>query len=125
MPASAEIIKFAVVGVTATLVHYGILSAGVDGVGISPVLMNGIAFSVAVLVTYFGQSYWVFQVRRRSAAQLGRFGVSVIAGLIGNMAIMAIAVNGFGLPYHYGFIAGLIIVPATTFLINKFWVFAD
>lgn len=118
-----EILRFGVVGILATLVHLGVLTAGVEQAGVSPVLMNGIAFCLAVGVTYFGQSIWVFRNRERSTAQFMRFGVSVLAGLFGNMAIMAVAVKLMHQHYVVGFTAALIIVPAATFVLNKFWVF--
>ena len=118
-----EILRFGVIGVLTTLVHLGVLTAGVEQAGVSPVLMNGIAFCLAVGVTYFGQSIWVFRNRERSTAQFMRFGVSVLAGLFGNMAIMAVAVKLLHQHYAIGFTAALIIVPAATFVLNKFWVF--
>ena len=74
-------------------------------------------------VTYLGQSLWVFREFRHSLARLRKFLVSVFAGLLANIGIMALAVQVFGLNYLVGFAAALVIVPITTFLINKFWVF--
>lgn len=118
-----EILRFGAVGVIATLVHFGTLLVGVEQAGFSPVLMNGIAFCLAVGVTYFGQSVWVFRNQQRSMPQIVRFGVSVLVGLLGNMAIMAIAVNILHQHYAVGFFTALIVVPAATFVLNKFWVF--
>lgn len=123
-PRIAEILRFGVVGVCATLVHLGLLRLGVDRLGLPAVVATGIAFCVAVAVTWTGQTLWVFPGVRRGPAQAARFGVSVIAGLLGNMAIMALAVNVLHLPFEWGFAAGLIVVPAATYVLNKIWVFA-
>lgn len=123
-PPLTEILRFGVVGVCATLTHLGLLRLGVEGAGLPPVAMNGIAFGAAVAVTWAGQTLWVFPGARRGRAQAMRFAVSVAAGLLGNLGIMALAVHGFGLPYLWGFAAGLIVVPGATYLLNKYWVFA-
>jgi putative flippase GtrA len=120
-----QIVRFGVVGVLATLVHYLVLHFGADRLGISPVIMTGIAFCVAVCVTYTGQTLWVFAVKPFELVQLFKFGISVISGLIGNMAIMAFVVNGLGGGYQAGFAAGVVLVPVFTFVFNKYWVFAE
>lgn len=120
-----EIVRFGVVGMAATMLHYLVLSAGVEFADASPVVMTGIAFLCAVGVTYVGQSIWVFRVRRHGAPRVVRFGISVLAGLVGNVAIMGATVNLLQLDYTIGFIAGLILVPAATYLLNKKWVFAE
>lgn len=121
---TAEILRFGVVGVAATLTHFLVLTLGVEELGLEPTLANGMAFCVALLVTFFGQSLWVFRGHVGiNAAILAKFGVSLLAGLAGNMAIMALCTRGLGLPYQVGFIAGLVIVPLASYVLNKFWVF--
>lgn len=121
---AGEILRFGCVGVLATLTHFVILSLGVELLHLPPVLANGIAFSVAVLVTFFGQSFWVFRGHGGTdAGRIGRFGLSLVMGLLANMAIMALATGPLGLPYQTGFVAGLVLVPMASYVLNKFWVF--
>lgn len=120
---SGEILRFGIVGVGATLTHLGLLRVGVEWFGASPVLANGLAFCVAVLVTYFGQSRWVFRSHGHDIARLRKFLLSVCGGLFLNVGIMALTVQVLGLNYLVGFVSGLVIIPAVTFVINKFWVF--
>lgn len=128
LPVMGEVVRFGVTGLFATLVHFLVLTTAVELLALSPVLANGLAFCVAVTVTYLGQSRWVFREAQKvsgaaAAGRLSRFGVSVVAGLLGNMGIMALATRGLGLNYRIGFLAGLVIVPVAIFVINKFWVF--
>ena len=120
---SGEILRFGIVGVIATLVHFGMLRLGVEWLGIPAAPANGLAFSVAVGVTYFGQSVWVFLDPVHSFGRLRRFLLSVLGGFLANVGIMALAVQVLGLHYLVGFVAALTIVPTATFIINKFWVF--
>lgn len=119
-----QIARFGVVGVLATTVHFVVLSVGTDVYGQSPVAMTALAFCCAVLITYTGQTIWVFGVRQHGAGQLLRFGISVGAGLFGNVAIMYLVVELLGGPYQAGFLSGLVLVPITTFVLNKYWVFS-
>lgn len=121
---TSEILRFGIVGVAATLTHFLVLTLGVERLGLDPAIANGMAFCVALLVTFFGQSLWVFRGHAGiNAATLAKFGVSLLAGLAGNMAIMAICTRVLGLPYQVGFLAGLVIIPAASYVLNKFWVF--
>jgi putative flippase GtrA len=119
-----QIARFGVVGLLATATHYLILAVGTDVYGQSPVLMTALAFCCAVLVTYAGQSLWVFRVRRHDVGQALRFGISVLAGLLGNVAIMYLVVERLGGRYQAGFLAGVILVPLLTFVLNRTWVFS-
>lgn len=119
----SEIARFGAVGLAATAVHFAVLRAGVEILGLPPVAMNGFAFLCAVSVTYVGQSVWVFRRPGLSRARLMRFAASTLGGLVGNVAIMALAVGPAGLPYEAGFLLALCLVPAATYLANKLWVF--
>lgn len=123
-PSATEILRFGVVGLAATAIHYAILRLAVDTLEIPPSLANGSAFLCAVCVTYLGQSLWVF--RRHSqhgAAQMLRFIVSLGFGFFANVAIMALSVHALGLEYQNGFLLSLFLVPVLSFVINRFWVF--
>ena len=120
----SELAKFAVVGVAASAAHYLLLFAGVEWLAISPVIANGFAFLTALLVTYSGQSLWVFRAQsNHGLGQATRFSVSVAAGFLANVAIMFAATKMFGLDYRIGFLFCLATVPALSFLVNKLWVF--
>ena len=118
-----QVLRFGVVGIITTLLHLGVLTTGVEWAGVPPVWMNGAAFCLAMWVTYIGQSTWVFHNRTRSTTQFMRFATSALIGLFANLAIMAIAVKLLHQHYIVGFSLALVLVPTTTFILNKFWVF--
>ncbi len=121
---TGEILRFGCIGVAATLTHFLILSLSVERLGLDPTIANGLAFSIALLVTFFGQSFWVFRGHDGlGPVVIGRFGVSLLLGLAANMAIMAICTRLLGLPYQAGFVTGLLVVPVLSYVLNKFWVF--
>jgi putative flippase GtrA len=122
---AGEVLRFAVVGIAATLTHFTALTLGVEAAGLAPTPANGLAFCTAVLVTYLGQSLWVFRVSGHGLMQIQKFLVSAVTGFVSNIALMAAIVQGLGLHYYVGFAAVTTIVPFGTFLANKFWVFAQ
>lgn len=107
----------------ASLVHFLLLNAGVRLVGIPPAPANGVAFLAAVNVTYFGQSLWVFRRPGLCFTRIRRFGMSATGGLVANVALMALFVDGLGWNYNLAFAFLLLIVPAVLFCVNKCWVF--
>lgn len=122
----AELMRFGIVGLVATAVHFAILTLGVEHLSMPPTPANGLAFLCALSITYLGQSLWVFPERsRHGPAQMMRFAVSLGIGLLANMATMAAAVHVLGLGYQTGFVLGLVMVPALSFVINRFWVFKN
>lgn len=119
-----EILRFGLVGLAATAMHYLILRLAVEHLEIPPSLANGMAFLCALSVTYLGQSLWVFQKHsQHSVGQMLRFAISLVFGFFANIGIMAVSVNAFGLSYQNGFLLSLLLVPALSFMINRFWVF--
>lgn len=116
-------VRFGVVGLVATLVHYAALTVLVELLAIPPALANGLSFCAAVAVSYFGQASWVFNVDRKAPQAPARFGLIAVLGLLANVGIMAVSHDMLGLDYRIGFIVSVVIVPMLTFLANKFWVF--
>ena len=120
---AGQVARFAVTGMLATATHYIVLRLLVEGAHLAPALATALAFSVAVGVTYIGQSRWVFRQRLGTWGGAGRFLTTAIGGLIANVAIMFIAVDLIGLHYLVGFLTALVVVPVATFVISKLWVF--
>ncbi len=120
---TGEVLRFAAVGVVATQVQFCVKTHAVEAALQPPDTPNGLAFCAAVAVTYLGQSHWVFRAPQHSLARLQKFLLTALGGLAANIGIMALVVNGLGLPYQVGFVTALLLVPTATFVINKLWVF--
>lgn len=123
-PAS-QVFRFAITGVLATATHYIVLRILVEIAGLKPALATAFAFCVAVLVTYIGQSRWVFQQKLSTAGGFGKFMATAVGGLLANVAIMYGAVDLLGQHYLVGFLTALFVVPTSTFIVSKLWVFTN
>lgn len=120
-----QIIRFGGIGVLATLTHFVVLTVSVEALSIVPTLANGAAFCVAVFVTYFGQSYLVFDDKEHSLIKSIRFISSALLGLTLNVMTMYMITQIFSAHYLIGFFVATTIVPAINFTINKLWVFEN
>ena len=120
-----EILRFGVVGLIATATHFLVLWLSIEMAGAPKALANGLAFLVALSVTYLGQSRWVFRAARRNATRALRFIVTAVGGFIANVVIMAFAIGPLGWSYRAGFVAAVCIVPALSYLASRHWVFRN
>jgi len=118
-----EVIAFIIVGVAATITHFavGLVVYYVLPLGLSALWANLIAFSVAFLVTYFGNAILVFPETKLGPASFLRF-LSVSLFSLGlNQCIVFVLVELAVKPYWLALIVALVVVPPATFIGMKIW----
>lgn len=120
-----EIARFGIVGIGATLTHFCLLTLAVELLGLGPTVATGIAFCLALFVSYFGQSLWVFRKDPNFRRQFPKFTASALFGLLANTGLMFALTQKAGLDYQLSFLLSVFIVPAMTYVINKLWVFNE
>lgn len=118
-----EILGFLVVGIAATLTHLGVglLAFYVLPLGLSALQANLLAFCVAYLVSYFGNSSLAFPETRRGLASFCRFLIVSLISLSLNQGIVFALVEIVKRPYWQALIVVLMVVPPVTFLAMKHW----
>jgi putative flippase GtrA len=114
-------IRFIAVGGAAFLTYLAIMWVLVDQRQNSATVGAAVAFTVATIVSYVGNTLWSFRapIRGRTA---WRFLVIVLLGLAANMAI-ASALQALGLGYALISVIVFISVPVLNFLGHQFWTF--
>lgn len=112
---------YALTGIAATGVHFLVLNASVDTLG--AVSANGIAFLVALLISYSSQTKLVFRKKISDLDQLKKFVVSAASGLAGHLALMYWLSEIVRWHYNLVFLIGLAVIPTAQFLVNRYWVF--
>jgi putative flippase GtrA len=123
--------RFGVVGLSATIVHSVLYLLLAGSLGISPFIANLLAFSVAVLVSYFGHFQWTFRNENGAGTatdmvvttKLARFVVVAVIGLVLNSLAVYSVVDVMGLAYGYALIPMVGLVPIVVFVLSKLWVF--
>jgi putative flippase GtrA len=120
-----RVVRFALVGGTATGVHVGTTIMLVDGLGMGSAALATVLGTLAGIATsYLGNWAWAFEAKGAHGHYLPRFLASyaLVMGL--NGAIMYVAADRLGVPYLLPLFATLVISPVLTFLLNQHFVFA-
>lgn len=117
-----EIIIFAMVGITATIIHYFIAIIGVESLGAHPLFANFLAYIVAVFVSYAGHTVFTFNSKfsRKTSAKF--LAVSVSALFLSQL-LLALLVYLEWFTHRVNFLFIVFSIPAYSYLLNKFWVY--
>lgn len=114
--------RFALIGLLATISYFllGLLFVYVFRL---PVLLgNTLAYILAFLVSYLGQSKFTFNSDSPHTRQLWRFASTQGIALLLNSAVIDIC-NRSRVSYMFSMILAILLVPVPVYLLCKFWVF--
>lgn len=130
-----QFVKFGLVGVSNTVVHYGIYvtsllcmqSAGLF-MKLDYIIATAIAFFISVLWSFFWNNKFVFTIEEGEHRPLFRALVKTyisysFTGLFLNSVLMLLWVRVFHISEYFAPILNLLISVPINFLINKFWAF--
>lgn len=116
-----QFLRFGLIGVANTLVHGFLLTALVELLSLNVVLSNFFAFLMANIFSFFMNSYFTFKIHP-TFHLYKRFLLASLVSL-GLTLLIAWVMNYWGFYYLEGFLAIVLIVPALSFLVMKFWAF--
>ncbi|WP_282939562.1 GtrA family protein [Paenibacillus sp. RC67] len=117
------ILKYGIVGVLGTLLHFAVLVALVEWARMQPVWASAIGFIVVLLVSYLLNKYWTFQDSPSGWRPLVKYTVVSGFGLLLNSGIMYTAVDLLHWNYLIGQCFVVIAVPISNFIFNYYWTF--
>lgn len=113
--------RFGVVGVVATLVHVAVGMGLHHGAGTSPLWANGVAFTVAVVVSFLGQTRLTFPEATADRSAFLRFFAVALLGFSLNQLVVWVVTGPFAGPYWIGLAIVVSTVPVVTFLSLRYW----
>ncbi|MDE2361761.1 MAG: GtrA family protein [Hyphomicrobiales bacterium] len=114
---------FAVVGVAAAIVHYGLLIGLVQGGVLRPVPAALCGYVGGGLVSYALSRAHVFESARSHVEAGWRFVAVAAVGFCLTFAFMHLFVDRFGAPYLIAQVVTTGVVMIWSFLAHKFWTF--
>jgi len=112
---------FTLSGITATLTHVITAVALIEVIGVDQTYANGIAFSLATLISYVGNTLFSFDSKMGSATAWRFLLVSFAAGLL-TMLIAWVVERAHG-HYLVGIASIVLLVPPATFLAHRFFTY--
>ena len=118
-------LRFAVSGGFATATHVLVFIALVEWLSVRPVYSSGVAFVVALFVSYGMNYHWTFSVSGPHRVMLPKFAAVAVLGLFLNLGITYSVVDLAGYWYGYALLLVVLIVPLMTFVLSKLWVFGS
>lgn len=116
-------LRFALIGVFNTGLHFVILVLLVEKIGVWPPLANAAAFLGANIFSYFANSHFSFRVDISSKRYV-RFLATSLIGVVITYGVSS-AVECFGGHYLLGFFLLIVLMPPVNFLLVRRLVFQD
>lgn len=120
-----KILKYGIVGLLGTFIHFGILLILVELFLIHPVLSSSIGFIVVVVISYFLNKKWTFQSENGGYNEFIKYLIVSCSGLVINTVIMYCSVNIFQFEYFVGQLIVTIVIPLSNYTLNSFWTFKE
>ena len=120
----SQLLRFVLVGLSATLASYAVLIVLVEMIGQDAVVASAIAYIVGGAVNYLLNYHYTFSSQQSHRIAASRFLIVLIIGLALNVLIMKAAITLLGLHYLLAQLLAICFVMGWSFLANKFWSFA-
>lgn len=114
-------VRFAITGIFVTVLHALVAVLFINFIAPQPPLANGVAFTVATVVSYVINTTWSFSARLHGKTLL-RFLLVSLGGFLLAMFV-AWAAQIAGLHYLLGIAAVALTIPAFTFVLHNFWTY--
>jgi len=120
---AARFVRYCVVGVIGTIVHFATTIALVEIGRLDPVVASVIGFVAALLVSFVLNRQWTFASQAAVSTSLARYVAVSVFGFLLNIAIMAAVTKWLNLSYLIGLALVVLIIPAVNFTLNARWTF--
>jgi putative flippase GtrA len=123
MPLVLQFVKFGVVGVSNTLIFLLVYTLLLNVLGVWYVAASGIGFAVGAINGFLWNRAWTFRGHVGDALTPVRWFVVQTSGLLVNLGLVYLFVDGVGLGKLEGQAVTIVIVTVLTFLANRAWTF--
>jgi putative flippase GtrA len=118
-----QFIKYASSGAVGTAVHYLLLAALVEGVGVGAVAASSCGAIAGALVNYGLNYRYTFRSTRPHRESLVKFAVVSVAGIAINALVVAVGTTTFGWHYLLAQVVATGVVLGSAFAVNRAWTF--
>jgi putative flippase GtrA len=123
MPLVLQFAKFGIVGVSNTLIFFAVYTLLWKVFGVWYVAASGIGFAVGAINGFLWNRAWTFRGHVGDALTPVRWFVVQTSGLLANLGLIYLFVDGMGLGKLEGQAVTLVIVTLLTFFANRAWTF--
>ncbi|MCF6288972.1 MAG: GtrA family protein [Proteobacteria bacterium] len=125
-PLIGLLFRYGIVGVVASIVHFSVAYMAFTYLSINSFTAHFCGFMFGLFTAYFGHYFYSFKDNEQHGKRFPKFLVTALVALILHQGGVYILVEQVKLDYTSRVLPLLVVtVPVFTFLLNKFWVFAE
>lgn len=117
-------LRFVITGVAAALVYFA-GSVLLNSLGMPSWASVTFGRICSILVAYFGQLHYVFQVTSNHRRMIWRFGLSRVLNWLVSLLITYVIHDLAGLAFWMASVAVVVIAPVISWPVSRYWVFRD
>ena len=116
-------LRFGIVGVAASITHFGVLTALLSLAGAGPVIANTIAYVLALCVSFTGHHFWTFRATGPLLASFLRFLGASGGAYLASTLLLVVLIRDTALSDAAAALAAVAVMPLITFAAHRLWVF--
>lgn len=120
-----EFVRFIVVGLGSTTVHFVALTILYKGLGGSIIVSTIIGFLLSLFFSYFVNRSYTFRSSVKFHLGAPKFVLVTTLGLLWNVVIMYLCVELLEFNYYISFVGMSVVVALNNYLLTKSWVFVN
>ena len=120
-----KLVRFAIVGASATLAYAVFAVLFEHAAGLDPLLGHLLAFWLAIPLSFVGQCYFAFRYQGRKLPAFGRFAFTAVGAFLISTGVSYYTNDVLEMPYYVGVGITVVIIPLFSFVVYLFWVFAE
>lgn len=120
--------KFAIVGLSGTCIHLGLLWLLTSRLGVQYLVAGALGFEAGLCSNYVLNNNWTFADRRSgfiSARGLARYHVVSLGGFLISLAVLQALTGVFRVPPVLAGLAGIPLVTSWNFALSLFWTWQE
>jgi dolichol-phosphate mannosyltransferase len=122
----AQLLRFAVVGASGAVVNLGVYAIVAGPLGLDYRVAAIVGFAVAVVNNFALNRLWTFrEAQGHTGFQAARFVAVSLAGLVVNLLVLHVLVDGLGTNELLAQAAAIAAATPMSFVGNKLWSFAE
>jgi putative flippase GtrA len=124
-PLVLQFVKFGVVGVSNTLIAFAVYTLLLKVFGVWYVAASGLGFAVGAVNGFLWNRAWTFRGHVGDALTPVRWFVVQSCGLLLDLGLVYVCVDGVGLGKLVGQAVTTVVVTVLTFFANRAWTFRE
>ncbi|MEH6515393.1 MAG: GtrA family protein [Halioglobus sp.] len=123
MTDSGRLLRFVLVGGATAVIHYGLLYAGVELLGLAAIFASSVGFAIAVTFNYFMHYSWTFAEPAPHGRTAARYLFMICCGFMINGLLMYVCSTVLAVNYLLSQAVATVAVLTWNFTVANFWVF--